>query len=133
MTSVVLDTNVFVSATFWKGHPYQVVRMAAKRKIQNFIFLDILAEFNRVLMRDFDVDERHAAQAASTILLFSSLIEPKIRHDIVKDDPDDNIIVDCAVAAKAEYIVTQDKHLLKIKKFRDIRMLTQGDLLEYLF
>jgi len=51
------------------------------------------------------------------VLLFSTLVEPKIRHKAIKDDPDDNKIIDCGVAARADCIISQDKHLLNLKEF----------------
>jgi putative PIN family toxin of toxin-antitoxin system len=129
MTKVVLDTNIFISATFWKGKPYRIVRKAASREIRNYTSLDILAEFNRVLKRDFGVDDIHADQAVNTVLLFSTLVEPKIRHKAIKDDPDDNKIIDCGVAARADCIISQDKHLLNLKRFNNILILTPNDFL----
>jgi uncharacterized protein len=130
MTKVFLDTNVFVSATFWRGKPYEIVELAARRNIQNYVSGAIINEYESVLRRDFGVDVDRAKQAANTVLLFSMFIKPTVRHNVVKDDPDDNAIVDCAVAAKADYIITQDKHLLKIKTFKGIEIITPKEYFE---
>ena len=49
---------------------------------------------------------------------------------MVKDDPDDNKILECAYAAKVDYIITQDNHLLKLKEFEGIKIINPGDLLK---
>ena len=54
----------------------------------------------------------------------SIIVEPKERINIVKDDPKDNIFIETAVAGNADYLVSQDSHLLKIKEFRGIKIIT---------
>ena len=60
----------------------------------------------------------------------STIIVPKEKVDIIKDDPDDNAILECAIAGKVKYIVTNDRHLLNLKKFRKIWILTPEKFLE---
>jgi len=129
MVKVVFDTNVLVSSIFWKGKPYQVVRKAAKAEFRNFVSNEMLAELEEVLHRDFEIDSAGIARITSTLLLFSSVLKPVVKHEIVADDPDDNIIIDCAVAAKARFIVTQDKHLLKIRRFKSINIVTPDEIM----
>ena len=54
----------------------------------------------------------------------SIIIEPKERINIVKDDPKDNIFIETAVAGNVDYIISQDNHLLKLKEFRGIKIIT---------
>ena len=54
----------------------------------------------------------------------SIIVEPKERINIVKDDPKDNIFIETTVAGNADYLVSQDSHLLKIKEFRGIKIIT---------
>jgi len=60
----------------------------------------------------------------------STIAVPKERLNIVKDDPDDNAILECAIAGNVDCIVSNDKHLLKLKKFRNITILTPDDFVE---
>ena len=66
------------------------------------------------------------------ILENSLLVEPEEKIEIVKDDSDDNKFVEAAIAGKADYIITQDNHLLKIKEFRGIKILTPKQFLDIL-
>ncbi len=59
-------------------------------------------------------------------------IIPIEKINITKEDPDDNKIIECAVTAKANYIITYDKHLLKIKKFRNILIIKPEEVLKIL-
>ncbi len=58
------------------------------------------------------------------------LVEPEEEVNIVKDDVSDNKFVEAAVIGKADYIITQDNHLLKIKEFKGIKILTPKDFLD---
>ena len=59
----------------------------------------------------------------------SIIVEPKERINIVKDDPKDNIFIETAVAGNVDYIISQDNHLLKLKEFRGIKIITPEDLI----
>ena len=60
----------------------------------------------------------------------SELVVPNKKIEIVKDDPDDNKFIETALEGKAEYIVTQDKHLLKIKEFKGIKIITPEEFIK---
>ena len=64
------------------------------------------------------------------ILLFASLIEPKQKINVVKDDPDDNKVIECAIESSSGYIITYDKHLLKIKEYKRIKILKPEEILK---
>ena len=58
------------------------------------------------------------------IIRNSTIVKPKERISIVKDDPKDDIFIETAVAGNVDYIISQDNHLLKLKKFRGIKIIT---------
>ncbi|MBI2522832.1 putative toxin-antitoxin system toxin component, PIN family [Candidatus Woesearchaeota archaeon] len=58
------------------------------------------------------------------IIRNSIIVEPKERINIVKDDPKDNIFIETAVAGNVDYIISQDIHLLKLKEFKGIKIIT---------
>ena len=66
------------------------------------------------------------------VLEKSILVIPKRKVNVVKDDPDDNKFIEAALEGKADYIVTQDRHLLHIKEFEGIRMATPKEFLRIL-
>lgn len=127
---VVLDTNIFVSATFWKGKPYKIIHKALDKNIKVFVSKNILNELAKVLKRDFETDDKHIREIIDAYALFTGMVEPKEKINVIKEDPDDNMILECAVACKADFIVTQDKHLLKLKKYRKIKITTPNEFLD---
>ncbi|MDO8428166.1 MAG: putative toxin-antitoxin system toxin component, PIN family [Candidatus Diapherotrites archaeon] len=68
MIKVVLDTNILISATFWKGNPYKVFNLVLERKIQGNITLEILEEYSKVLKRDFQLGEEEIQKRTERIL-----------------------------------------------------------------
>ena len=68
-----------------------------------------------MLERDFEYSKNEAKNIIEKILHFAKLIEPKQKIDIIKDDPDDNKVIECAIESSSDYIITYDRHLLKLK------------------
>ena len=88
----------------------------------------VLNEYKEVLRRDFDYEHEKISEYINRILSFSELVEPVEKINYIIEDPDDNIILECAVEAQADYIVTYDKHLLRLIVFRNIKILTPESL-----
>ena len=63
------------------------------------------------------------------IISFSEIIEPKEKVNIIMEDPDDNRVLECAKEGNVDYIVTNDRHLLKLKEFEGIKIITPAELL----
>ena len=129
-TIVVLDTNIFISAVFWEGKPYIVVKKAINLEIIVFISNYILDEMRKVLVRDFNLEKQEIDDIVSAVLYFTHLIEPKESVTVIKDDPKDDKILDCALACNADFIVSQDNHLLNLKSFRSIKIVSPEEFLK---
>ena len=72
------------------------------------------------------------ALALAQISSFAERVEPDSRVNAVPEDPTDNRILECAVAAKSDYLVTGDKHLLKLGHFGTVKILQPAEFLEIL-
>ena len=122
---VTVDTNFLISATQWD---YSVAHKLLKKFILSdaeiFTTQDILDETAEVLERDFEYSKGDAENIIEKILLFAKLIKTKQKIDVVKDDPDDNKVIDCAIEPSSDYIITYDKHLLKLKDYKGIKIIT---------
>lgn len=127
---VVLDTNIFVSSTFWKGPSHKVVEKALDGKIKVFTSIEILQELDKVLRRDFDETDEMVHRQISLILNYATTIPVSVRLSVVKKDPDDNKILECAVSCAADYIITNDRHLLDLKEYQGIQIVTPKQFLE---
>ncbi len=130
MTKIVADTNILVSASFWKGKPYNIIKLAAHGKIEIFSSTEILEEFAKVLKRDFKTEENELKERIETFLEILSIVEPKIKINEIKEDPDDNKVLEVAIEAMVDYIVSGDKHLLKLQEFRGIKIVKAREFLE---
>ncbi|NWF93280.1 MAG: putative toxin-antitoxin system toxin component, PIN family [Syntrophaceae bacterium] len=128
---VVIDTNVFVSS-FFEGNPKRIIDLWKKGKISLCLSKDILDEHVDVLQRVGLGDEREIEELLSLFAKGINIIftrkTPKLK--VVKDDPDDDKFIKCAVALKAEVIITGDKALKKIGEYRGIKILTPQQFLK---
>ncbi len=132
---IVLDTNVWLSGIFWEGEASKILEKAEKKDVQIIISEDILSEIITVLNRESKFQKYILNLRLSmedllrTILSISTLIETKIKLDIIKADPKDNIILEAAINGKAEYIISYDNHLLNMIEFRNIKIISPKEFL----
>lgn len=130
MHTVVLDTNIFISSIFWRdGNPHKIVASALEKKFQVFTSFDILEELERVLIRDFEEDSNRIIKQITLIVTYAYIVIPAIHIPIIDEDPDDNKILECAVACDADFIVTGDNHLLKLKQYQRTQIVNPTDFL----
>lgn len=132
---ITVDTNILVSATFWSGASDRIIEKAEKKEIEIILSKDIMEEFAKVLdykyiqdkIKDKNLEMNRTIEKITAI---SHFVEPKEKLHVVKDDPDDDIILECAKEGKVDCIITNDKHLLKIKEFEGIKILKPEEFLE---
>jgi hypothetical protein len=123
-----------VSATFWNGDSDRIINKIDKKEAELVISKEILNEFSKVLgyeeiqskIRDKNLEMKYSLAKIGSL---ATIVEPKERFTVIKDDPDDDKFLDCAVAGKADIIVSQNKHLLKLKEFKGIKIVTPGEFL----
>lgn len=128
---VVLDTNIFVSALHkWRGNPYSVYQRMIEGDFKLIISSDILEELMRILKDEFLWPEDKAIKLNSLLREIGDVVLPTNRIHRIKDDPDDNKFLECAISGKADYIVSGDKHLLNLKEHEGIKILNPKGFLE---
>ncbi|MBI2141281.1 putative toxin-antitoxin system toxin component, PIN family [Candidatus Woesearchaeota archaeon] len=126
-----LDTNILISAFGWKGKPMQVLAMAVEGKFELVTSDKQFNELERVLdYPKFRFTEKQKKRFKALILSVATLVKPKEKINAIKEDPDDNMILECGVAGKVDYIVTGDPDLLKLKEFRGIKIRTAKEFLK---
>lgn len=137
MINVVLDTNVWLSAIFWKGEAYKLLELAEKKKINIIVTKEILLEITEVLNKEAKfqnfLEKRGMAidLLIRTVLSITELIKTKSKVSIIKHSSD-NIFLEAAIDGKVNYIVSYDKHLLKLKSFNSIDIILPSKLLKIL-
>ncbi len=122
---VVLDTNVFISGIFWSGECNETILAWREGKFTLVISLQIVSEIIKVL-NDFKIKmpKEMIKEWADLIIRNSIVVEPREKLIVIKDDTKDDIFIETAVAGNVNYIVSQDNHLLKLKEFRGIKIVT---------
>ena len=128
---VVFDTNVLVSATLSKGKPYTVLELAECEEVTSIMSQDIVNELDDVLGRErLPFEREQIDEFVGKVLSTSEMVTPETNLEVIEDDPDDDKILECAVAGNADYIISGDSHLLDIGEYRDIRVLNPDQFLE---
>ena len=121
---VTFDTNVLLSATLWDGSVAQKLLFdLIRQRIKIYSTTEILSEYQEILRRDFNFSDEEVSEIMEKVLAFVTLVSPQTKIKAVKDDPDDDIIIECALESESKYIITYDKHLLNLKEFRGIRII----------
>lgn len=127
------DTNFLISATQWDN---SVSHKLLVKLIQNdaeiFTTPEILTEFAEVLARDFKLDNEKIEEILTFVINIVKIIEPLSKINVVEEDPDDNKVLECAIASSSDYILTYDNHLLKFKSYRGIKVIKPEELFEKL-
>jgi putative PIN family toxin of toxin-antitoxin system len=128
---VVIDTNIFVSS-FFGGNPRKIIDLWKNERINLCLSSAILDEYLDVFRRiglegEDELEELLSLFSRGFNILFTTKT-PRIK--IIKNDPDDDKFIECAVALKAHAIITGDKEILTIKEYADIRILTPQQFLE---
>ena len=130
---VVLDTNIFVSGIHWIGASDKILKAWILSKFDLVCSLPIIEEIIRVLLSfKIPMDSDDILWWEDSIFEKSILVIPTKQVDIVKDDPDDNKFIEAALEGKAEFIVSQDKHLLKLKQYKDTKIIHPKEFLDML-
>ena len=129
---VVPDTNVLISALFWRGNPYRILRLAIEGKIKLVISEEIIGEVREVLMREekFELTEEEIETYCTLLRYHAELVNPSKTLRVITKDPDDNKFLECAVEGKADCIVSGDSHLLELEEYKGIKILTPAELIK---
>jgi uncharacterized protein len=119
----VLDTNVVISGIFWKGAPFQILDAWQNRRFLVIISPPILSEYRRVLD---EMTKQRSIPVLGSILeiieLHSEMVTPVRFPEHVCSDPNDDKFLEAALAARADYVVTGDAALLKVKNHQGIQI-----------
>lgn len=129
---VVFDTNVFISAFVIPGGKAEEAYLhAIKGDFTLYSSVAILHEVAQKLREKFGWEEGRIAQLLKAIAKITTVVKTLPHLHLLADEPD-NRIIECAVEVKADFIVTGDKHLLSLKHFQKIDIITLSDFLETL-
>jgi len=121
---VVLDTNVIISGLNFPGNERLVLELALRGRFELYLSTFILEEAAGVLTRKFDWDEERSSQALRALGNAGTVIYARRLPEVIGGGHADNRILECAVEASADYLVTGDRqHLLPLETHEGVRIL----------
>lgn len=126
MIRAVLDTNTIVSGIGWSGPPQKILDTAVNGDFVLLTSPDLLEELRRVLSypRLHALPQDRVQEVLALLPLVAQIVETEEKISVIRQDPADNRVRECAVAGEATHVVTGDEHLLRLKFFRGIKITT---------
>lgn len=130
MHRVVIDTNVLISGIIQKsGFPFKVVKLWEDEVIVLITSVATIEEAERVLnypkiRKRYALTSDDIQRTVANLLKYSVLAQDPPIPNVIEQDPDDNKILATAIAGKADYIISGDMHLLTLKNYRGIEIVT---------
>ena len=132
MIRVVFDTNILISALLSIGSPpFLCLDLAKRGLIQSITCQDILDEFHEKLITKFRYSSDREIITCQDFQQYSEIINITNQFQVVEQDHDDDMVIECAVLGEANYIVTGDRHLLSMQSYQNIVILKARDFLDY--
>ena len=123
--NIVCDTNVLISGVLFGGHAREILQLASRGVLNNFISPDILREAERVFSRSkFGLRPEHVLEIMALFKETFEIVTPSLEVQAIQSDPEDNHVIEAALAARAEFIISGDKHLLKLAKWEGIHVVS---------
>lgn len=121
---VVFDTNIFISALlFPESQAEKAVLRIIEGKDTLLLSREIIKEVLSVLSKKFSKDREELSRVAVNLAEIAELIESSKRINILEDESD-NRILECATSGNADAIVTGDKEMLKLRKYKNTRIIS---------
>jgi putative PIN family toxin of toxin-antitoxin system len=133
---LVLDANVLISAYFWRGNPYKVFNRIVDGLDLLFISDEIVDEIDRVIRKPklhTTLEQINDFITEIVELGKNVVISTQDRITGVCRDPDDEKYIECAVACKADYIISGDRDLLDVKRYNDVSIISVSEYLDLAF
>jgi len=130
VVGVTADTNIYISALIFAGLPRQFLLAAEDARIYLFISEPIRQELRRILQTKFSWSGARVNEAMLLLESCTELVRPIETLDVIKEDPDDNRVLECAVTAGARFIVSGDNDLLRLGQFRNIRIVKVAEFMK---
>ncbi len=130
-TKVFLDTNILISALGWKGKPKIIFEKCVGGELELITSPNQISELVRVMdYPKFKFTPEQKAIFISIILEIATVVEILGKVRVIKEDPDDNAMLETALVGNVAYLISGDPHLLNVKEFVQIKIITATEFLE---
>ena len=130
----VIDTNVFISGIFFSGPPARILNAWQNKKLQIVLSQEVLVEYQKVA---HELSSQYPAidilPIIEMVTIHGEFVDTKGTEITICEDPDDNKFIECAIAGNCTAIVSGDKHLLKLEKYKNVTIFNPRNFVEKLF
>jgi putative PIN family toxin of toxin-antitoxin system len=131
---LVLDTNVVVSGLLWDGAPARLVRTGGRDGVQLFTSVRLLVELRATLSKQkfgpkIAASGDSADQLVNLYCKLAAVVEP-VPVPRLAPDPDDDVVIGAALAAKADFLVTGDRTMRSLAKYEGVRIVSVREALD---
>lgn len=122
--TLIFDTNVLISGYLWKGKPRQALKLVKSAKLRLLTCKKTIDELVRVLSKKFGLDAVEIYRVVLDLESMGKNIDVISKDHPINDDPSDNVFINLAIDGNARLIVSGDSHLLKLKSYGGIEIIT---------
>lgn len=129
LQKVTLDTNIIISALVFGGNSKEIIEKINKREFKVYISPQLVSELIDVLIKKFNFSKKMIMLLEAQIITLFNIVYPTQNIDVVRD-VDDNRVLEVAVASNSSVIVTGDKDLLDLKKYKNIKIMNPKNFLD---
>jgi len=128
--ALVFDTNILISGYLWAGKPRQSIRIVKYGESKLLYCRESMDELVRVLSMKFGLDSEEIFRIVSDIQSMGKKITIISKEQPIIDDTTDNLFINLAIDGNAKMIVSGNAHLLKLKKYKQIEIISVFDFLK---
>jgi len=126
---IVIDTNNLISALGWEGNSRDLLIRVINKEYEFIISIKQIEELKRVLdYPKFGFSKEQKRKFLEVIFEIANVIDTKLKLNVT-DDEKDNMLLECAIEGEADYIISGDNDLLRLKKFRNARIVSVKEFL----
>lgn len=130
MIKVVIDTNIFISGTLWKGQPHKVLNLWSQGFLRLVVTHEIVAEYEAVFNRLLNHQPELVSEIIKTVKIHAEYVQPITIPKNTCRDPNDEMFLAAALSSKTNYIISGDKDLLILNRVLDLNILSTRQFLE---
>ena len=125
--NIVIDTNVVISGTFFGGAPRRVLEAVVEKTVSAFATSEIVDEYSEIVDEMIRRKQGHLSPAVLAPFIQNLRMIESVSDIQVSRDPDDDKFIECAVDAKALFVVSGDKDLLVLERYEDVEIIRAAE------
>ena len=128
---IVVDTNNLISAFGWNGNSRELLRNIIDKEFELFISKKQIEELKRVMdYPKLKFNEEQKTRFLEILFQIANVVNTTLKIDVIKEDIEDNFLLECAAEINADYIISGDEHLKKLKEYKNIKIVSVNEFLK---